>query len=382
MIIFESNKYKEEKLKMDRIRVNQLLEDIATELNIPESTLKKAIISYDTLAEYINNNSDFSVNIFPQGSVRLGTAIKPIYENDDYDIDLVCFVKEDISKPSTLKEMIGDVLKNSDRYSKLLLPEGRRCWTLKYADEAHFHMDVLPAKHGPNQSDEPLTITDKTNGQYSFLSSNPKGYAKWFDRKQRDGYNSHTFSIEKINSPQNKTTLQKTVQLLKRHRDIMYSNKSEHELEYKPISIVITTIAAELYDGGQTLLSAIERFANSWENCISKDNCGNFILKNPIDANENFVDKWIEHPERRNAFFEWTNQLKYDLKESNFTNFTDKVKESEHLQSMFGEKIVTNTYKKLYKKEEKLYIDALQTSAGITTNETATPVKNHTFYGK
>ena len=49
---------------MDRNRINHLLTDIAEELNIPERTLKKAISSYDALAEYINNNASFSVNVF------------------------------------------------------------------------------------------------------------------------------------------------------------------------------------------------------------------------------------------------------------------------------------------------------------------------------
>ena len=369
---------------MDRNRINHLLTDIAEELNIPERTLKKAISSYDALAEYINNNASFSVNVFPQGSIRLGTAIKPINEDGEYDIDLVCYVKGDVKTAAMLKNMVGDVLKNSDRYSKLLLPEGRRCWTLQYAEDAHFHMDVLPAEHGDNQNDEPLTITDKENMTYSFQSSNPKGYAKWFDKKQKGGESFHTLSIEKINSVNGKSVLQKSIQLLKRHRDLMYSSKPEKEQDNKPISIIITTIMAELYEGNETLLSMIEKFASSWTKCFTKDAYGNFVLKNPVDSDENFADKWIEHPERKVAFVEWIRKLEDDLAESNFTSFTDKVKESEHLQRMFGQNIVMDAYKKHFSddNEKSLFVSTTGSAVGITKEKTNIPVKQHTFYGK
>ena len=367
---------------MDKNRVNHLLEDIAEELNIPEGTLKKAVNSYDALAEYINNNADFSVNVFPQGSVRLGTAIKPIKDGDDYDIDLVCYVKGNVQTPSLLKNMVGDVLKSSDRYSKLLLPEGRRCWTLQYSEDTHFHMDVLPATHGDNMSEEPMTITDKENMFYSFQSSNPKGYAKWFDRKQRGGETFHTLSIEKINSSKNKSVLQKAVQLLKRHRDIMYAGKPENEQDNKPISIIITTVAAELYKGNETLLSMIEKFAELWTQCFSRDIYGNHVLKNPVDPKENFADKWMEHPERKEAFIEWVNKLREDILEKNFVGLTDNVKEAEHLQSVFGKSVVMEAYKRNRTGYDTLFVDSSKSAASITADKTDIPVKRHTFYGK
>jgi hypothetical protein len=366
---------------MNKIRINQLLNDIADELNVPDSVLEKAITSYEGLGEYINNNTDYDVKIFPQGSIRLGTLIRPINDADDYDIDLVCYVNRRVSSPKELKNIVGDVLKNSDRYSKLLDEEGRRCWTLKYADEAHFHMDILPAKCGSNFDDEPITITDKQNGVYSYQSSNPKGYAKWFDKKQKDGDKVHQYSIEKINSSGNKSTLQKGVQLLKRHRDIFYSTKDVSYIDDKPISIIITTVAAELIDGNCSLIDFIERVANLWQSCFLEDENGNLILKNPVDDSENFADKWVEHPKRKAAFIEWMDKLKKDLNKSNYAEFTNNIKEAEHLQMMFGRKIVMEAYKKSSVKNHDLFIDSSKSAVGITTNTTKIPIKKHTFYG-
>ena len=79
--------------------------------------------------------------------------------------------------------------------------EGRRCWTLHYADDAQFHMDVLPClpdaqayqlllerrEHAAFARDQSLSgqaiaITDWTLPQYEQLAedwplSNPLGYA-------------------------------------------------------------------------------------------------------------------------------------------------------------------------------------------------------------
>lgn len=371
---------KERKMIMNRARVNKLLNDISDELNVPDSILKKAITSYESLGEYINNNTDCDVKIFPQGSMRLGTLIRPINDGDDYDVDLVCFVNRSVNSPKELKNIVGEVLKNSNRYSKLLDEEGRRCWTLKYADEAHFHMDVLPAKCGSNLDDEPIIITDKQNGVYSYQSSNPKGYAKWFDKKQTGGEPIYQYSIEGINSSKNKSILQKGVQLLKRHRDIYYSAKDTSAIDDKPISIIITTVAAELFDGRYSLLDFVEKVANSWESCFTKDENGNLVLKNPVDVNENFADKWIEHPNRKSAFIEWMNKLKNDLNESNYAEFTNNIKEAEHLQGMFGRGIVMEAYKRHNITKSDLFIDSSKSALGITTNVTKIPIKKHTFY--
>ena len=50
--------------------------------------------------------------------------------------------------------------------------------------------------------------------------------------------------IDEIKEYHLKTPLQKAIQILKRHRDIMFKDDTKH---LKPISIIITTIAAELY---------------------------------------------------------------------------------------------------------------------------------------
>ncbi|WKJ91332.1 hypothetical protein QZJ86_04170 [Methylomonas montana] len=81
-------------------------------------------------------------------------------------------------------------------YKKMLDVEGRRCWTLNYAEEdgVGFHMDILPSvqeswktfKEYYNFSNA-IAVTNKCchTGIYDWLPSNPKDFAKWFYSKNK-----------------------------------------------------------------------------------------------------------------------------------------------------------------------------------------------------
>lgn len=74
---------------MTSIQLNVLFLRIAEELDIPDHLFEKAEISYQALGEYINNHCDCSVAVYTQGSFRLGTVIRPLSDEDEYDLDLV-----------------------------------------------------------------------------------------------------------------------------------------------------------------------------------------------------------------------------------------------------------------------------------------------------
>ena len=75
----------------DKKQINGIYEKIADELNISESVFESARKSYQGLGEYLSEKiSDYKVEVFPQGSMNLGTLIKPVSSDDDYDLDVVC----------------------------------------------------------------------------------------------------------------------------------------------------------------------------------------------------------------------------------------------------------------------------------------------------
>ena len=115
---------------------------------------KKAKERYEDLGEWFGReesrfkNND--VHVFPQGSFRLGTAIRPLNNNEEYDLDLACNIRDEISKSThsqkDLKELVGKELESyrNARGIKSKKEEKRRCWRLEYQDSLNFHMDVVP----------------------------------------------------------------------------------------------------------------------------------------------------------------------------------------------------------------------------------------------
>ena len=375
----------------DNTRIDMVLRQIAKELDITDEKYENAVASYNAVGTYLSNNINVQVDIFPQGSFRLGTVIKPLSDEDDYDIDLVCKVNKYFSNPKDLKNEVGQALKSSDRYSKMLQEEGKRCWTLKYADEAQYHMDILPAIEDITyDKDKKLKITnkDEISNIYTFTTTNPEAYFEWFNEKQKEEKRrlvesfavQNNKNIEEVPDYKVKTTLQVSLQILKRYRD----KKFENNLENKPISIILTTIMAQIYTGENNVYELIKKFSNNYYKYIKiKD--GIEWVENPVNSEENFADKWQIHPERKEAFKFFVSELKNDIVNNTFITSGDLLEESKSYKEIFGTKIVEKAYASIGKQAKTLrengnmYIDK---DATINFEQQGTNVKEHKFFGQ
>ena len=225
--------------------------------------------------------------------------------------------------------------------------EKRRCWHVEYEDVPNFHMDVIPAipRYPSNADSTMISITDKDEERipvYQYQGSNPKGYVKWFfDRcRQKKVTNVNGKNIyydmaqqEDLKQNKNKTRLQKAVQILKRHRDVMFVNDPDN----KPISIIITTLAGQIYSGESTILDTLLGFIDGVEeylNTFRKED-GSYSIPNPSYAGEDFADKWKDHPARQDAFFSWLKQLRSDFNLQNMMN-RDRVGMGIAVKKSFG----------------------------------------------
>ncbi|MCK9308913.1 MAG: nucleotidyltransferase [Candidatus Cloacimonetes bacterium] len=311
-------------------KANDLLEAISDELDIPESMYKAAKSHYESVGKWLAQEGtyfqQFNGTIFTQGSFMLGTMIRPYDENQDYDIDLVFRV--DIPKgylsQYDLKNKVEQRLLESNVYRRLLQPEKQRCWTLKYSNSERFHLDILPAipdvdfavhlnesfKLAKELSVDALAITDNKDDHYynrhgMWPQSNPLGFGNWFKSRMEERYTilKEAYDIQQVPEYKRKTPLQRVVQILKRHRDMMYGSNGEH----KPASIIITTLAASYYNNEDNIISALSR-AVTGINALNDD----FILKNPAHPDEIFTDKWNNEPEKRVEFNRWKAQLYRD----------------------------------------------------------------------
>ena len=285
---------------------DDVLEEIAVALDIPPSKYEESKNRYESIGAWLDRNESsiakHDPEISPQGSFLLGTVIRPLTDVEEYDVDLVCILagtKHDFTQ-KTLKESVGREVALYAKAHAMDNPpeEGQRCWTLNYAGGAQFHMDILPAlpdvqryqvmlkQHGYGKlaSDTTLTgraiaITDRTLPQYAIVTddwpqSNPMGYAAWFRSrmtiqltKRKEAFAKHQMiiaSVDDIPDYKVKTSLQRAIQLLKRHRDCMFAEDFEH----KPISIIITTLAAHAYKEEPTISAAMRSILTGMEEHI------------------------------------------------------------------------------------------------------------------
>jgi hypothetical protein len=408
--------------------VNDVLNQVAIALDIPPHKYKEAMERFDAIKRHLEDGeypgSTPPPSVYLQGSFRLGTVIRPVKGGKEcgFDLDIVCQVDraKDGDAPATLKDEVGAEVKGYAEPNGLRPPDnGRRCWSLNYAPDGEgigFHVDVLPclpdmtagaqiSQTNGNQGSTawPYTQTtvaitnrdDEVNPpEHDWRSSNPIGFAKWFNDICQPGYahadnlRQKTLLFEAYGQRQNfpfrraedipdalvRTPLQRAVQIMKRHRDVRFSGRRDEK--HKPISMIITVLAARLYAGraGQyqttrdvlrfivdTLaqhaalvdkrvlledigrMQLIQRVGDTWyvPNPVNPHNPGD-----PDDKGENFADRWHEDEHAKaKAFFQWVTWLRADL--DSLLNSNDLGGMEGTLTEAFGEPIATRALGRL-----------------------------------
>ncbi|OOZ38957.1 nucleotidyltransferase domain-containing protein [Solemya elarraichensis gill symbiont] len=306
-----------------------LLEMACQELELTKTQFEDAQSKYDAVGRWLDD-ADHPIladsRIFSQGSVRLGTTVKPL-GRDEYDVDLVCHLLSGHASMGAayLKKIIGDRLKANGHYQPIL-EEKQRCWRLNYAGQ--FHMDITPSVTNSRCVDGGLLVPDKDLSQ-SMKPSNPEGYTQWFEKRAEmtpymmaPGSMEIRADIEPL--PEQvpiKGLLKRIVQICKRHRDLKFKDDDSGKA---PISVIITTLAAHSYEAVVTsgrrladidmvyeVIAGMKRYIQ-----CQKTATGIFYyIPNPTTKGENFAEKWNTNRERAKAFFEWHGAILHDVEE-------------------------------------------------------------------
>ena len=398
-----------------RKELNNLFLQIAEGLDITETQFNNLVMSYNAVGKYLEDDETFKSYcpvVTPQGSLRLGTIIQPISEDGDIDVDLVYRLngKSSIWTQKDIKLLVGKRLKEHGTYSGMLdKEEGRRCWTLLYRQDSNntkerYHMDILPSvsdsefnrryesirsrEYSPQTIDQiAIRITDNQDPGYEkrtditeWLKSNPDGYAIWFAYRcksiseKRENLFEAVMPVGKY--VKEKTILQRIVQILKRHRDIMFKDDED-----KPISIIITTLAARAYNGESSLLEGLYNVVGSMESYIKRNPNGDFVISNPVNPDENFADKWPTHPKRKENFFKWLKQVKADL--NNIINATG-LQLRENVGSSFGEDFSKKMFNRIADQHKQSAINAgiKIGTTGVLGSVGKTLNAKNTFFGE
>lgn len=380
--------------------LNDLYERIVRTIDISNDMFDEAEKAYMDMGAWIDKETPaYKIGIYAQGSFALGTVIKPIGDSEDYDLDLVCEFERQYGLSA--KELKIDVVKpllEKYKKTKCELENKKRCWHVEYEDLPIFHMDIIPAIYRTSYID--ITNHDEEYDTYGYIGSNPKGYIDWFNGKKAErrkvlceNYCKEnreiikcSADIEKIKEYHLKTPLQKAIQLLKRHRDIMFKDDKDNR---KPISIIITTIAADLYRNEDNIVDTLSNFFNNAESYIESHKMGGvYHIDNPCytgkDERENFADKWEEHPERKDAFFSWLKKAKRDLIDTRLYQF-NRVDMANNLKEALGESTTVRVFNQMAQ-EDRDAIEKQQrkidTATGSISSSGSVSIPRNHHYGK
>ena len=322
--------------------ITTLLDTIVDHLDIPKSYYEKAVARHKSLGEWLcrphSRVAVFKPHVSPQGSFRYGTVIRPLLPTEEYDLDNVTTltILKDAMTQKQLKELYGAEIQAYARANAMLAPveEKDRCWRLVYSDEISFHLDTLPCipeepavisaltSHGvpPELALLAVAITDRRHPQYdqitrALLSSNPRGFARWFERRARPVAEARMrqlverrlyASVEEVPPYEWKTPLQRSIQILKRHRDVMFRDNPDAG----PISMIITNLAAHAYSGEIDLGLALVNIVDKMPQYV---NSSRPRVPNPADPAEDYADKWVKEPALEDNFWLWHTQVKADI---------------------------------------------------------------------
>ena len=226
--------------------IGQQLEPTATQMERAES-------AHRAVGEWLSEAPLLAqAVIYAQGSIAHQTVTRPIARNE-YDADAICHVPGygAATPPAALKKIVGDRLASHERYAAML-EEMPRCWRLNYAGE--FHLDFTPSILNRACRNGGELVPDRALRAWS--PSNPKGFRDLFSRRaslvpvmlgplgERMALDKAMVELFPVKSS-SKGVLRRTVQLLKRHRDIAFMKQDAALL---PLSIIVTTLASQAYE--------------------------------------------------------------------------------------------------------------------------------------
>ena len=244
------------------------------EVNLNQSRLDRLETAVGAVNDYLKGNLTGYQNMERQGSYALGTLIKPVDDNDEYDADIQIVMNPNPKWKAKdyVLEVNRTLAKNKTYADKLRLKT--RCVTIDYAGD--FHLDVVPrvTKGGKHY------VCNRIENKFEETDGN--GYREWFNEKNRiTGGN-----------------LKRVVRLLKYLRD--------HKNSFTAKSILLTTLAGNTIKASDEGTAAVSTVADTLETILSRmdsylEQHPNMpTIKNPVLPTEDFNRHWDQ---RRYANF-------------------------------------------------------------------------------
>jgi hypothetical protein len=312
-----------------------IIDRIIADVELTPTQYEEAKTSYESVAEVLQKPGSpirsYIPAIFPQGSMRMGTTIRPIWL-DAFDLDMVCRLSFSgrHHTPNAVFEWIWEALGQDATYREMR-QRRNRCIRLIYKGRP-FYLDIVPAVPEKRGSDtgSPLYVPDRERKTWN--SSHPVGFADdWFkpitelkprfrllntaNERQIIAMSASVEPLPEYGAFE-KTPLQRIVQVIKFDRDKHFQNDEKH----RPSSIILTTLAAHSYKRAvQTevgsLLEFVIRVVESVPDAVDSAFIGGrwfYSVANPVNQDENFAENWTH--EHFSRFKRWHENLMKWLK--------------------------------------------------------------------
>ena len=117
----------------------ELLARIAQELQLDKTRLERMETAYNAVADVLKKDEDFfndlEIEVYAQGSKRIGTTVKPI-NGPDFDLDTVLHIY-DVYNNHSPNEVYNALVRSleKDSYYKTIMEKKKRCVRLNYKSE-------------------------------------------------------------------------------------------------------------------------------------------------------------------------------------------------------------------------------------------------------
>ena len=264
----------------------QFFNDFLNEyVNLDQSRLKRLNGHVDAVQRFLCRNLDPYQKIERQGSYALGTTIKPVRDDQEYDADILLFMDFDSAKEprNYIKDLYDCLIANATYADKV--HRHARCVELDYAGD--FHLDIVPCIDDLYGKQHICNYTAN-----EFEPSDGTGYRDWFNE----------------NSKITGGNLKRVTRLLKYLRD--------HKRTFAVKSILLTTLIGNTVYGEsdsenfRTVPDALKIVSNR-VNAFLQSNFIMPAIENPALPGEDFTRHW--------------SQSNYDNFRSLFDLYNDKI---------------------------------------------------------
>jgi Second Messenger Oligonucleotide or Dinucleotide Synthetase domain len=369
--------------------LNKLLEELCESVQLTATQFKDAEDHYHAVGKWLADPKSpiarYRPWIRPQGSARLKTTVKPIWQNE-HDLDLILWLDlpyGNFNEPKQVFDLVSARLRENDFFRKNM-EHYKRCIRITYASE--FHLDITPARPDWILGGNNLIVPDRKVREWK--ASNPIDYADdWFSsRAAMSGMAKAARRIESLpdrESAEQKAPLRRAVQLMKRNRDVRFNNDPNDA----PRSIVLTTLAGLHYGGEELVSDALLAILDGIIDRIESEPKGIIEVPNPVCPDEKFCEAWVANRVGYLKFVDYIRNLRSKL--LTLLNARGLENIARGLNELFGESLtkqaVASYTRKFQLDREAGRIDFSQKNVGISaaaaTVAATRPVPRNNFYG-